>query len=192
MWIKKCTSLGLVLGLMCLWGCLPRLSPAIPPEITLQPGRYLTACYRAPDFNPALATYDLTPFPVTTAQGFPAADFQSLFMQELTQAWQANGLKLSPQANAVLTGTIQSVAIRGAVIRFLTGKVDAELVVSGAITRGDLTLFAFQDRLSLSSPVKPGPPAPKENELLLRLAARTFAGHLLNEMLLYWPAAEGK
>jgi hypothetical protein len=27
---------------------------------------------------------------------------------------------------------------------------------------------------------------------LLRQAARTFAIHLLNEMLLYWPPAEGK
>jgi len=26
----------------------------------------------------------------------------------------------------------------------------------------------------------------------LRQAARTFAIHLLNEMLLYWPPAEGK
>ncbi|MFA5111732.1 MAG: hypothetical protein WC443_10030, partial [Desulfobaccales bacterium] len=89
-------------------------------------------------------------------------------------------------------GVIQFVAIRGAFIRFLTGKIDADLVVSGAITRGDTTLFAFQDRFSVASPIKPGPPAPKEDELLLRLAARTFAGHLLNEMLLYWPPAEGK
>jgi hypothetical protein len=44
----------------------------------------------------------------------------------------------------------------------------------------------------MSSPVNPGPPAPKEDELLLRQAARTFASHLLNEMLLYWPPAEGK
>jgi hypothetical protein len=192
MWIKKCASLGLILGLICLWGCLPRLSPAIPPGITLQPGRYLTAYYRAPDFNPAQAICDLTPFPVATAQGVPAAGFQDLFMEELTQAWRANGLKLSPQADTVLAGTIQAVALQGAAIRFLTGKIDAYLVVSGAITRGGATLFAFQDRFSLSSPVKPGPPAPKEDELLLRLAARTFAGHLLNEMLLYWPPAEGK
>jgi hypothetical protein len=45
MWIRKCTSLGLVLAL-CLvghWGCVPRLPPAIPPGLVLMPGRYLTA-----------------------------------------------------------------------------------------------------------------------------------------------------
>ena len=193
MWIRKCTSLGLVLTLCLLgqWGCVPRVPPATPPGLALTPGRYLTACYRAPDFAPAQATYVLTPFPVASAHGAPA-DVQGLFMQELTRAWRANGLKISPQGDTVLTGVIQYVAIRGAALRFLTAKIDADLVVSGAISRGDVTLFAFQDRVSLSSPVNPGPPAPKESELLLRQAARTFAGHLLNEMLLYWPPAEGK
>jgi len=186
--------LGLILALCVvgLWGCAPRLAPDVPPGVALSPGRYLTACYRAPDFAPAQAVYNLTPFPVATAQGTPAGPFQEFFMQELDRAWRANGLNLSPQGDAVVGGVIQYVAIRGAAIRFLTGKIDADLVVSGAITRGGATLFAFQDRFSVSSPIKPGPPAPKEDELLLRLAARTFAGHLLNEMLLYWPPAEGK
>ena len=194
MWMKKFTSLGLVLALclVCLWGCAPRLAPATPPGVVLQPGRYLTAYYRAPDFAPAQGIYDLTPFPVETVQGFPADAFQELFMQELTQAWRANGLKLSPQGENVLTGVVQSVAIRGAAFRFIRGKIDADLVVSAAITRGGDTLFACQDLIRLSSPVNPGSPAPKEDELLLRLAARTFAVHLLNEMLLYWPAPEGK
>jgi hypothetical protein len=193
MWIRKCTSLGLVLTLCLLsqWSCVPRVPPATSPGVTLTPGRYLTADYRAPDFAPAQATYVLTPFPVAAAQGTPA-DVQGIFMQELTQAWRANGLKISPQGDTVLTGVIQYVAIRGAALRLLSGKINADLVVSGAISRGDVTLFAFQDRVSLSSPVNPGPPAPKESELLLRQAARTFAGHLLNEMLLYWPLAEGK
>jgi hypothetical protein len=193
MWIRKCTSLGLVLTLCLLgqWGCVPRVPPAIPPGLTLTPGRYLTAYYRAPDFAPAQATYVLTPFPVEMAQGTPA-DVQALFMQELTRAWRANGLKISPQGDTDLTGGIQYVAVRGTALRFLTGKIDADLVVSGAISRGDVTLFAFQDRVSISSPVNPGPQAPKESELLLRQAARTFAGDLLNEMLLYWPIAEGK
>jgi hypothetical protein len=194
MWIKKCTSLVLTLAL-CLagaWGCMPRLAPDVPPGVALTPGRYLTACYRAPDFTPAQAVYNLTPFPVATAQGTAGAPFQELFMQELDRGWRANGLKISPQGDTVVNGVIQYVAIRGAAVRFLTGKIDADLVVSGSITRGDATLFAFQDRFSVSSPIKPGPPAPKEDELLLRLAARTFAAHLLNEMLLYWPPAEGR
>jgi hypothetical protein len=194
MYTRLRTSLGLVLtlSLVCHWGCVPRVPPATPPGVTLQPGRYLTAYYRAPDFAPGQATYVLQPFPVETAQGFPADAFQSLFMQELTQAWQANGLKLSPQGDTVLNGLIQSVAIYGKTFRFIRGKIDATLVVSASITRGEETLFACQDRISLSSPVNPGPPAPKEDELLLRQAARTFAIHLLNEMLLYWPPAEGK
>lgn len=192
--MSRCTSLGQILALclVCLWGCAPRLSPAVPPGVNLQPGRYLTAYYRAPEFTAAQATYVLNPFPVEMAQGFPADTFQTFFMEELTQAWQANGLRLSPQGDAVLSGVVQYVGLRGKTFRFIRGKIDADLVVSGAITRGDLTLFAYQDRISLSSPVNPGSPAPKEDELLLRLAARTFASHLLNEMLLYWPPAEGR
>jgi len=194
MWIRKCTSLGLALALslFCQWGCAPRLPPATPAGLALQPGRYLTAYYRAPDFPPAQATYRLTPFPVEAAQGFSADAFQDLFMEELTRAWRANGLKLSGQGDTVLAGVIQAVAIRGAAWRFFRGRIDADLVVSGAITRGGDTLFAFQDRFRLSSPVNPGPPAPKEEDLLLRQAARTFATHLLNELLLYWPLAEGR
>lgn len=194
MQMRKRTFLGLVLAL-CLvghWGCAPRLAPATPPEVALSPGRYLTAYYRAPDFTPAQATYVLTPFEVSTAQGVAADTFQGLFMEELTLAWRANGLKFSPQGDTVVNGVVQFVAVRGAALRFLRGKIDADLVVSAAITRGSDTRFACQDRISLGSPVNPGPPAPKEDELLLRQAARTFAIHLLNEMLLYWPPAEGK
>jgi hypothetical protein len=192
--MKKFTSwaLAMILLLGGQAGCAPRLAPATPPEVALSPGRYLTAYYRAPDFNPAQAVYVLTPFRVDTAQGVAADTFQALFMEELTQAWRANGLKLSGQGDTAAGGVVQYVALRGAAYRFLRGRIDADLVVSGAITRGDETLFACQDRISLSSPVNPGPPAPKEDELLLRQAARTFAIHLLNEMLLYWPPAEGR
>jgi hypothetical protein len=194
MWLRKCISLGLILALCLIGpgGCAPRLAPATPPGVALSPGRYLTAYYRSPDFTPAQVQYVLTPFEVATAQGVAADTFQGLFMEELDLAWRANGLKLSPQGDAVVNGVVQFVAVRGAAWRFLMGKIDADLVVSGAITRGSDTLFAFQDRFSLSSPVNPGPPAPKERELLMRQAARTFAIHLLNEMLLYWPPAEGK
>jgi hypothetical protein len=194
MGMRKSTSWGLILALCLMgpWACAPRLPAATPPGVSLQPGRYLTAYYRAPDFNPSQAKYALTAFPVEVAHGIAAETFQDLFMQELSRAWQGNGLKLSPQGDAAVSGVVQFVALRGALFRFVRGKIDASLVVSGAITRGGDTLFAFQDRLSLGSPVKPGPPAPKEAELLLRQAARTFAGHLLNEMLLYWPPAEGR
>ena len=192
--MKKFTSWGLMV-ILCLLGqgaCAPRLAPATPSGVTLSPGRYLTAYYRAPDFTPAQAAYVLTPFRVETVQGVAADIFQALFMEELTQAWRANGLKLSGQGDTVVDGVVQRVAIRGAAFRFLRGRIDADLVVSGAITQGGDILFACQDRITISSPVNPGPPAPKEDELLLRQAARTFASHLLNEMLLYWPPAEGK
>jgi hypothetical protein len=194
MWMQKFTSLGLVVVLCLLLqaACAPRLAPATPEGVALTPGRYLTAYYRAPDFTPARAAYVLTPFKVETAQGVAADTFQALFMEELTQAWRANGLKLSEAGDTVVGGVVQFVQVRGAAYRFIRGRIDADLVVSGAITRGGDTLFACQDRITLSSPVNPGPPAPKEDELLLRQAARTFASHLLNEMLLYWPPAEGK
>jgi hypothetical protein len=194
MGMRTRTSLGLVLALclVSLWSCAPRLAPATPPGVTLQPGRYLMAYYRAPDFNPVQTKYVLADFPVETAQGVAGDAFQGLFMEELTQAWSANGLKLSPQGDTEVSGVVQLVAVRGEAFRFLRGKIAAELVVSARITRGGDTLFACQDQFSLSSPVNPGPPAPKEKELLLRQAARTFAVHLLNEILLYWPPAEGK
>ena len=192
--MRKFTSWGLVV-ILCLVGqagCAPRLAPATPAGVALSPGRYLTAYYRAPDFSPAQAAYVLTPFRVETAQGVAADTFQALFMEELTQAWRANGLKLSEKGDTIVDGVVQWVTVRGAAFRFLRGRIDADLVISGAVTRGDVTLFAWQDRITISSPVNPGQPAPKEDELLLRQAARTFAIHLLNEMLLYWPAAEGK
>jgi hypothetical protein len=194
MWMRKFTSWRLVV-VLCLVGqaaCAPRLAPATPAGVQLSPGRYLTAYYRAPDFTPAQTTYVLRPFQVEMARGVAADTFQALFMEELTQAWRANGLKLSEVGDTGVDGVVQFVQVRGAAYRFIRGRIDTDLVVSGAITRGGGTLFACQDLITVSSPVNPGPPAPKEDELLLRQAARTFAGHLLNEMLLYWPPAEGK
>ena len=186
MWIKKRTSLALIgtLTLWLIWGCAPRLAPALPADIVLQPGRYLTSVYRAPDFPAARTVYGLEPFTIQAAQGVDPQGFQTQLQDELARAFKANGLKIDPKSDTVLRGTVQSVEIRGASIRFITGKITAYLTISGAISRGDETLFAFQDRISLTSPVNPGPPAPRERELLLHLAVRTFAIHLLNELLL--------
>ncbi len=194
MGIRTLTSSGLAaaLCLVCLWGCAPRLAPATPGGVVLSAGRYLASYYRAPDFDPAKGTYVLKAFPLETVQGVAPDIFQGLFMEELAQAWRANGLKIADQGDTSLDGVVQYVAIRGAALRFLRGKIDADLIVSAAITQGGEVQFACQDRISVASPVNPGPPAPKEAELLLRQAARTFATHLLNEMLLYWPTAEGK
>ena len=187
MWMKPRPSLGLVfaLSLVCLWGCAPRISPTLPAGIALQPGRYLTSSYRAPDFDPAHTTYALEPFPVEAAQGVDPTAFQAQLQAELTRALGANGLKLDPQSPTALSGTVQQVEIRGATFRFILGRLTADLTVQGVIRRGDETLFAFHDRLQVTSPVNPGTPAPKERELLLGLAVRTFVAHLLNELLLY-------
>ena len=195
MWFKKSLpSLGLCLALVLPWmmGCAPRLAPAVPAGIVLEPGRYLTASYRDPGFEASRVAYTIQTFPVEQAQGIAPEEFQSIFQDELTRAWEANGLKIAPQGKALLSGTVQYVALRGVSFRFLTGQIGADLVVSGAITRAGKTEFAFQDRVHLASPVNPGPPAPKEAELLLRAAARSVAVHLLNELLLYGLPAEGK
>jgi len=186
MWTKKRTSLALMgaLTLIVLWGCAPRLAPALPAGIALQPGRYLTASYRAPDFPANRTTYALEPFTMAAAQGVAPETFQAQFQEELSRAFKDNGLKLDPQSDTRLAGTVQQVAVKGAFFRFIAGKISVHLVVSAAITRGDDLLFACQDRISLDSPVNPGPPAPREAELLLQQAARTFAVHLLNELLL--------
>lgn len=187
MWIKRRTSLGLTaaLVLMVIWGCAPKLAPTLPGSLALQPGRYLTSVYRAPDFNPARTVYALGPFPVQAAQGVEPEAFQAQLQAELSRAFRANGLRIDSKSGTVLSGTVQGVKIRGTALRFITGRITGYLTVEGAIARNGEVLFAFQDRISLSSPLNPGAPAPREKELLLAEATRTFAIHLLNELLLY-------
>ncbi len=194
MWIMRCTSLGLVaaLSMMVIWGCAPRMTPSLAGDIVLQPGRYLTASYRAPDFAANRAAYALETFTVASAQGADPQAFQAQLQAELSRAFQANGLRIDPESDTVLSGTVTHLAVKGASLRFIFGKITAELNVEGRVTRGAETLFAFQDRINLTSPVNPGPAAPKERELLLNRAAQVFASHLLNELLLDWPAEEGK
>ena len=192
--IKRCTSWGpmAALTMMLIWGCAPRMTPILAGDLTLQPGRYLTASYRAPDFAANRTAYALEPFTIPAAQGLDPEAFPAQLQAELSRAFQANGLKIDPDSDTVLSGTVSRLTIRGAPLRFIFGKITVELTVEGRVTRGAETLFAFQDRISLTSPVNPGPSAPKEKELLLNQAARTFAFHLLNELLLYWPVEEGK
>jgi hypothetical protein len=187
MWIKKKrTSLGLVaaLTLMVIWGCAPKLAPTLPGSLALQPGRYLTSVYRAPDFQAARTVYALEPFTVQATRGVEPAVFQKQLQADLARAFQANGLRLDPKSDTVLSGTVQGVEIRGTALRFITGRITGYLTIEGTIARGGEVLFAFQDRISLSSPLNPGPPAPREKELLLDQAVRIFTIHLLNELLL--------
>lgn len=194
MWIKPHTSLGLIwaMALVCLWGCVPRPAPTLPAGIALQPGRYLTSSYRAPDFHPGRIAYALKSFRVEAAPGIDPEAFQNQLQAEISRAFQANGLKIDPQSPTVLRGEVQQVEIWGSRLRFLIGRLTAYLTVQGTISRDDEILFAFQDRLRVTSPINPGPPAPKERELLLNQTARIFAAHLLNELLLYGEVAEGR
>lgn len=185
MFPKKSLSWGLLALVLTLsGGCLPRPLPALPAGLTLQPGRYLSESYRASGFVADQVTYTLAPFTVAQAQNIAADTFQSLLQAELARAWEANGLKVAPRGDVVLAGTVQLVRVNKG-LRFLVGRISADLLVSGAITRGEQILFAFQDRIHLASPVNPGPPAPKENELLLQQVIRNFSDHLLTELLLH-------
>jgi len=181
--------------LLCLWfaivGCRAHL-PALPPGITLQPGRYLTAVFQAPEFVPDQAAYSLETFTVDATQGVEAGTFQALLRTELTRALEANGLKQEASQEACrLSGSIQLAALRGTRLRFIFGSISVELIVSGTITRGEEILFAFQDRVKITSPTRAGTAAPKEVEILLRQAVQTFAAHLLNELLLRKLPPEG-
>jgi hypothetical protein len=191
MGVKKPLSLGLLaLVLAFSQACLPRPVPIVPPGVTLHPGRYIEESYRASGFAADQISYSFTPFTVVQAQGVSPDTFPSLLQTELTRAWEANGLKVAPQGDCVLSGTVQLVGVKKT-LRFLIGRISAELIVSGAIRRNEETLFAFQDRIHLTSPVNPGPSAPKESELLLQQVARTLTTHLLDEILLYWGTDAG-
>jgi hypothetical protein len=192
MWIQRRTPPGLIAALLvaAAWlaaGCAaPRLAPTVA-GITLQPGSYVTASYRAPGWSGARAAYALAPFPVQTAQGVSPETFQALLREEISRAMEANGLKIDPHSGTVLQGTVSRVEVQGESVRFFTGSITARLTVEGQVSQGSEILFAFQDRIRLNSPVNPGAPAPKEKELLLTIAARTCAVHLLNELLLTGP-----
>jgi hypothetical protein len=187
MWFTKQIALRLCLALLMLGcgSCVPRPLPPVS-GVTLQPGRFLAGYYAAPDFAPDQVTYDLEPFTVEQARDVDPAGFQALLQTELAQAWEANGLKVKgPQGVCRVSGAVRLVSVKGTKLRFLTGRIAARLEVSGVITQEGRTLFAFSDRVQVSSPVNPGPAAPKEQEILLRQAARTFVNHLLTELLLY-------
>ena len=181
----------LLAALTALGACGPRPLPAAFAGLPLQPGRYVKESYFAPNFKPVEATYTINAFPVAAARNLSSEEFSKLFQEELVRAWQAQGLKVgSGKKTCRLSGTIHHLSVKGARLRFLTGRLHATLTISGAITRGDQVLFAFRDRVTMSSPVAPGLGAPKEKELLLSQLARETVFHLLNELLLHGPSIE--
>ena len=115
MWFTKQIVLGICLALLMLGGagCVPRSLPSVA-GVTLQPGRFLAGFYMAPDFVPERVTYDLEPFTVEVTQEVDPAKFQALLLTELTQAWEANGLKVKgPQGECRVTGTVRRVLLKG-------------------------------------------------------------------------------
>ena len=187
MWFTKQIALGLCLALLMVsgGGCRPRPLPSPVEGVTLQPGRYLEGYYFAPGFAPGQATYALEPFTVEEARGIDANTVADLLQTELAKAWSANGLKLKPgKGFCRVSGVVRQVKVQGSLFRFVMGKLSILLEVSGAITRDGETLFAFSDLIQATSPLKPGPAAPKEKELLVGQAVRSFLNHLLTELLL--------
>ncbi|RJR41377.1 MAG: hypothetical protein C4567_09410 [Deltaproteobacteria bacterium] len=190
MWFTKHVKLGLCLALLMVGGgsCLARPLPPVSGA-ALQPGRFLEGFYIAPDFAPGKASYDLEPFTVDQAREVAPDEFATLLNEELARAWEANGLKVKgPQGACRVSGAVKEVRLKGTHFRFFTGRIAVDLDVAGAFTQEGRTVFAFSDRVRLSSPINPGPPAPKERELLLKQAVRTFVNHLLTELLLYRPS----
>lgn len=174
--------LGLVLLLAA--GCRSLTLPPPPPGVELRPGQYVGEYFAAPDFDPAAGRYQLAPLRVeegrTTAAAFPR-----LFQEELSRAFAANGLTLGlAPADYRLSAVIHRVEVSRA-FRWWRGRISAHLLFSGTITHKERVVFACRDAVTLSSPVAPGPAAPREEELLLRQLARTAAQRLLNQMLLY-------
>lgn len=176
-----CCLFLMVAGLM---GCARALPPA-PAGVAWQPGRYVQESYRAPDFEPEKTSYVLDSVTVEEARGVNPEEFLKIFREELARVWQATGLRFeSGEESAHLAGTIHHLAVRGADFRWLTGRLRGSLTISGTITRGDQILFAFRDRVQVSSPLAPGPAAPKEMELFLHQLALETVHHLVNELLL--------
>jgi hypothetical protein len=184
--LKEHLILALTLTLLLGLGCAPRRL-ASPGGVALKPGDYLEASYRAPDFDPEQVSFILEPFTVQQAQGVAPEVFQTLLKAELAKALADNGLSTTPsedQPPCPLSGTVEQVRVKGSRFRWLIGQISGDLAVSGTIRRGEEVIFAFQDRVRLVSPINPGPPPPKETELLLKQVAHIFATHLLNELLL--------
>jgi hypothetical protein len=191
MWLRGSAVIWFCLVLALTGGCASYRLPPPPAGVSLQRGNFVQEFFLAPGFAPAQVSYALGPFTVEQAQGVTTETFVSLFRAELTRAWEANGLKLSDKKpDCRLAVTIHQVKVDSGSLRFLRGRISARRVVSGTMSRDDHLLFAFRDRLSLNSPVNPGPPAPKESELLLQKISRELAHHLLNELLLHGLTAD--
>ena len=176
----------LAVSIAALGACGPRLLSPLPADLTFPPGKYVEESYVAPSFKPEDMSYSLSVFAMAPNREAPGEAFLKIFQEELVRAWEAQGLKLGPGKNACrVSGTIQHLAVRGAQLRWLTGRLHADLTITGTITRADEVLFGFKDQVNLSSPLAPGLAAPKEQDLLLRQLAREVAHRILNELLLH-------
>ena len=187
----SCWIFCVLAALTAVSACGPRALPPKPAAVVFLPGEYVEESYFAPDFKPADTIYALNAFPVARSINASAEAFQKIFQEGLVRAWQAQGLKIGSGQNACsLSGTIHYLAVKGARLRWLTGRLFASLTISGTITRGDQVLFAFRDQVYLSSPLAPGVAAPREKDLLLARLAQEAVNHLLNELLLHGLTAE--
>lgn len=191
MWLRGSAIIWCWLAFTLAGGCASFRLPASPAGVALRPGNFVQEYYVAADFSPDQVSYALGPFTVEQAQGVPSETFIPLFQTEFVKAWEANGLKIAAEKpDCRLTVTLHRLEAGSGRLRFLRGKISARLSASGVISQNGRVLFAFRDRLSLDSPVNPGPPAPRETELLLQRLSRELAHHLLNELLLHGLTAD--
>jgi hypothetical protein len=182
----------LAAAVAALGACAPLVLPPPPAGVPLLPGQYVLSSYFAPDFKPQDVSYTFGVFTVAPGSEALSGTFQDILQDELVRAWQAQGLKLDHGKEAArVSGTIQYLSVKGARLRWLSGRIFASLTIAGTITRGEQVLFAFQDQINLSSPVSPGLAAPREQELLLRQLAREAAQRILNELLLHGRTVSG-
>jgi hypothetical protein len=187
--LMACVLAAIIAG---LGACGPLALPPPPAGLPMQPGQYVRESYFAPGFQPEEMSYTFTVFTVAPGSDALSETFLNVLQDELTRAWQAQGLKLNHGEEVVrLSGTIQHLSVKGARLRWLSGRLFASLTISGTITRGEQVLFAFQDQINLSSPVSPGLAAPREQDLLLHQLARETAYHILNELLLHGRTVSG-
>jgi hypothetical protein len=169
-------------------GCAPALHSPDWQGITLQPGRYLSQYFKSPDFSPAPATYHLEDFPLEQVKGLEAGLAARLFQEELRGAMKNNGLNLKPEAaGCILSGQVSLLNLGIPALRWLGGRSNAHLLVTGEIRQGQNIVFAFQDRVNFSLPIDPRRQSSLEPELIARRVIQQFAYNLLNELLLPSP-----
>ena len=177
--------MGLCLALAMVWvgGCVPRLAPAVPAGPDPGAGPLPAGGLPRPDFEPTRVAYVIQPFTVEQSSGDGARGLSvhaaggthpGLAGQRPQDRPPGGG---GPGGDGHSTLTSAAPPSGGS-----TGKITAHLVVSGAITRGTETTVCLPGPPQPELSGETGPAGPQgERKFCWAHAARTLAGHLLNE-----------